>query len=155
MSVTAKRKMCKMYTKRCAKVYSLEWEHESISEKQSEFDFKPDRPSTPHSSPKHPASDCVNVPFLKPSVSQRARPPWLSRAVQHALPLFALQKRRRRSCPDVVWPAVCSVPASAAPLHPSLLRNEERARLGGRSVPLPVSPFTPAPPAWRRGRRCS
>lgn len=37
--------------------------------------------------------------------------------------------------------AFCSVPASAAPLHPALLRDKERARLGGWGVPLPVSLF--------------
>lgn len=135
------------------------WQHLwHPGEEQYESDFtanqtpmKLDRPSTPHSSPKHPASDCLDIPFLKSSVSQRARPLWLLNRPARFAPfaLQALQTFMSQCCVT----AVCSVPASAAPLHPSLLRNEERARLGGRSVPLPVSPFAPAPPAWRCGRR--
>lgn len=104
------------------------------------------------SSPKHPASDCLNIPFLKPSISQRARPQLRpSRLPNHPADFpFACNTSdvHARCCVT----AVCSVPASAAPLHPSLLWNEERARLGGRSVPLPVSLFRSTPLASHHDR---
>lgn len=89
------------------------WEHLwHLGEKQYEFDFtanqtpmKLDRPSAPHSSPKHPASDCLNIPFLKPSVSQRARPPWLLHRPARFAP-FALQTLQTFMLCDPLF-AVC------------------------------------------------
>lgn len=93
-------------------------------------------PHESFSSPKHPASDCLNIPFLKPSISQRPGPSSIPHDSETVQQTFFLSLTIHTSC---CVTAVCSVPASAAPLHPSVLWDQECACLGGRSVPLPVS----------------
>lgn len=60
------------------------------------------RPSQSFSSPKHPATDCLNIPFLKPSISRRAAPSHMTPKPSSRLFFFPLSKLKT-FIPHFMW----------------------------------------------------